>query len=596
MPSPNLPENVDSSYPDEPTDPSVEIHQEHHDEIHKMLNKLDTNLRDGSQSDGDVPVYRTASGTYVPEPVSGTQGPQGVPGADGADGVGYLDRGAWNSGTTYHIHTFNDPDAYEIVRFNGARFKCLLTNTNVPPDPTGDTATWEMFVDRGADGVDGQNGEIGPTGPQGDPGVPGPSQSVAAPPASVSGVVTFDVVDADAFPITLADDAEFNLRDTSGATHSAITFRLIMGAGGPYTIDWPDIPSGGWRSTNNAVDGEPPDLTVMNDGDELVITVDQMHGSWRGYMPGSTSGGPTPPPPPGFPTLAMEYLASTYSRALRTIPAGGGAISWTGSAFASGFLADGATTNVLSAQIRPRSGAVAWVLLDKTASFAGALDPGVPVLDGYGVPSGGWIQIGTMLSHDFSPAPTGNGRLRRLTCFVAREIAPGAASGPTVTVPTPGVAGDSYEACAVYVVQTSVDVASSWITQAENTAITRGQDTGPSATTELPNKMRMPVSLTDAADRVIVGVYTNLNRNATGGPGGGVLVNDLVPETGAVKVGIGGVQIGGSPNCQLWALWDPSAFDTSTEATFTEGSLVATPDVTAASADWMAIGFAMEQA
>jgi hypothetical protein len=42
MAGPNLPVNVDTNNADSTTDPSVKLHQQHHDAIHAAVNRLDT--------------------------------------------------------------------------------------------------------------------------------------------------------------------------------------------------------------------------------------------------------------------------------------------------------------------------------------------------------------------------------------------------------------------------------------------------------------------------------------------------------------------------------------------------------------------------
>lgn len=67
MASSNLPVTVDSTYADSTDDPSIKIHQQHHDAIHKIVNLID---KDAVPTDGQVLVWSAASGTYVPKTVS----------------------------------------------------------------------------------------------------------------------------------------------------------------------------------------------------------------------------------------------------------------------------------------------------------------------------------------------------------------------------------------------------------------------------------------------------------------------------------------------------------------------------------------------
>jgi hypothetical protein len=60
---PNLPVNVDATYSDSGTDPSVQLHQQHHDLIHAILNRFD---KDATPTNGQGFIYSTATGLYAP--------------------------------------------------------------------------------------------------------------------------------------------------------------------------------------------------------------------------------------------------------------------------------------------------------------------------------------------------------------------------------------------------------------------------------------------------------------------------------------------------------------------------------------------------
>jgi hypothetical protein len=60
---PNLPTNVDSTYPGSAADPSVDLHQQHHDTLHRFANKFDVDATPGS---GQVLVWDAATNLYKP--------------------------------------------------------------------------------------------------------------------------------------------------------------------------------------------------------------------------------------------------------------------------------------------------------------------------------------------------------------------------------------------------------------------------------------------------------------------------------------------------------------------------------------------------
>lgn len=69
MAGPNLPVNVDTTYADSGTDPSVKLHQQHHDAIHAAVNKISTT----APQNGQVPV--ATNGVYEPSTISVTARP-----------------------------------------------------------------------------------------------------------------------------------------------------------------------------------------------------------------------------------------------------------------------------------------------------------------------------------------------------------------------------------------------------------------------------------------------------------------------------------------------------------------------------------------
>lgn len=54
MAAPNLPVNIDTTYVDDASDSSVKVHQQHHDEVHKVVNLFDDATPSTS---GSVPAW-----------------------------------------------------------------------------------------------------------------------------------------------------------------------------------------------------------------------------------------------------------------------------------------------------------------------------------------------------------------------------------------------------------------------------------------------------------------------------------------------------------------------------------------------------------
>lgn len=62
MPGLGLPTNLDTTYADDGTDPSVKAHQQYHDAIHGQVNQWDTATRE----DRDVFAFDIITGLFVP--------------------------------------------------------------------------------------------------------------------------------------------------------------------------------------------------------------------------------------------------------------------------------------------------------------------------------------------------------------------------------------------------------------------------------------------------------------------------------------------------------------------------------------------------
>ena len=98
----SLPVNVDSTYADSGSDPTVQLHQQHHDAIHKIVNLFD---KDATASQGQTWMWDSASSLYLPQGV--------VVNAQ--------------SGTTY---TLVLSDAFKQVQFSNAGGITLTIPTN----------------------------------------------------------------------------------------------------------------------------------------------------------------------------------------------------------------------------------------------------------------------------------------------------------------------------------------------------------------------------------------------------------------------------------------------------------------------------------
>jgi len=73
MAGPNLPVNVDATYADSGTDTTVKLHQQHHDAIHDIVNKIDTAV--GTAVTGDVLTWNgTVYGPEAPDTGGGGGG------------------------------------------------------------------------------------------------------------------------------------------------------------------------------------------------------------------------------------------------------------------------------------------------------------------------------------------------------------------------------------------------------------------------------------------------------------------------------------------------------------------------------------------
>lgn len=101
------------------------------------------------------------AGTPIVQGPVGPEGPQGVQGPAGPKGVN--PRGVWSSAATYEVD--------DLVRFGGAEWRALRTNTNVTPEEAA-SLDWTLFVDVGG------SGPQGPEGPQGQQGPVGPAGTI----------------------------------------------------------------------------------------------------------------------------------------------------------------------------------------------------------------------------------------------------------------------------------------------------------------------------------------------------------------------------------------------------------------------------------
>lgn len=96
----------------------------------------------------------------VPAPGGGTPGPTGPTGADGGDGTngtdgtngqGFLNRGAYDAGWTYH--------AYDVITSGGSTYLVVATTTGNAPPGGGYYLLWASKGDKGDTGNTGAAGE-----------------------------------------------------------------------------------------------------------------------------------------------------------------------------------------------------------------------------------------------------------------------------------------------------------------------------------------------------------------------------------------------------------------------------------------------------
>lgn len=515
MPSRDLPVNIESQYADSLTDPSRKIHQGHHDVIHAFVNLFD----DGAPPDGAVFFYVAATGlwTAIDPAISGSPGPQGD------TGVGFSIIGDWNSGTTYH--QVSVADVYELVRYSGHIYLCLVTNTNSVPDATpADTASWMVFVESGADGAPGADGSTGPQGATGSTGPPGPSEEVLASIIDVAGTYTMDAGDATGYVLTMTDDTTFSLADSSASAFSAVTLRLYQGTGAPYVATFPDVTF--W----NTADNNPPDLSALGDGDVTIIVFDQMAGVWFGHSRAASG----PPAPEVIPTLTIDStpLVAQADSTNKTIADRGDGL--------------GIITYTLGTSIQlgnKRGGSVAI-----TTTRSDSTMPAIPALAGMGAT---WVQG---VSRTW-----GTGTTRRCTTwFHARDAVSGTAAPLVVTILDTALA--AYSGCVALGYRTGGIVSDTWRSLCVSKGVQLAQ--GDATTVSTAPKVTLGAASNAANRGIVVEVQDSTDASTT----------PFTPEANWVVQGAPTLVAMTSPTICCRILYNSTAFDTTFTSTLGLGA------------------------
>jgi hypothetical protein len=452
-----LPVNTDSAYADDATHPSVKIHQGHHDILHAFADLFE---QSETFTDGQTWVW---SGGRLQ---AGTAG-----GAAGPTGVGILYRGDWAVGTTYHAVTV--ASQYEIVRYHGSIYVCLVTNTGSTPGESAglpiDTTNWAVFVAAGQDGaagepgIDGANGDVGLTGRT---GPAGPSAETLEVEANAAGTLTLDVGTATYFYITPSADVTINFEDSLALPVGQCTIEFEQTAG-TWNITWDS------RITWLTSDGNPPDAPAVS-GDILVAVVWHRGNRWLGNAP---SGGVAATPPPiTYDDITAEMVLVDDHNANQTID--------------------------YSFGVTPQVGDGRLGIVD-VGTFRDTTDPPVPTL------SGGGVAVWTVAAT--TTFGTGSNR-RRLTRFVGWQAVADAGS-PFIV----GIGGVDHVGCLLSAKQTPVVPEAIYDLALANSIASKYDDAGQSGSTAAAG-LASPDS---ALSRTLTNVMLNSNT---------VTITDLVAD------------------------------------------------------------------
>lgn len=345
MAGPNLPVNIDTTYGEDVGDASQQLHQQHHDAVHAIVNELDTAI--GTATDGDVLTYDSATGVYIPLANSANE---------------FIWEGAWVTSTAY---TAND-----VVSNLGSSYVCTSGHTSGASTEPGVGASWatvwDLLAEAGATGDTGDAGATGPAGPPGAQGVAGPVAEAVEIVAAAGTTLTCDAATASIYDITL-DQSSCAITLDGPSPAAAITLLLRQGSGGSKLATWPNAI---WPG------GTAPTLTTTAARIDIVTFV-KVQTADGPMWSGSTMGLNYTQGAAGYDTLSLAVLSTQPT------------------------VASTQTTDYVSAssyQLDDEAVGIAFVAL---ARPGGVDDPVVPTFSGGGASS--WTQGVTRVSGSADP-------------------------------------------------------------------------------------------------------------------------------------------------------------------------------------------------
>ncbi len=155
---------------------------------------------------------RSLTGAQGPTGTPGLQGPTGI---DGPTGSGFIWKGEWVFGTPYVIN--------DVVSYQGQSW---IATGNLPfYNPGYPGETWELMVEKGAQGSTGDPGFTGPTGPQGPTG----ADSTVQGPTGLFGPALFTLVTINGTPLYNSSNS-ITLNGYTGGVRSTETFSTTNNA------------------------------------------------------------------------------------------------------------------------------------------------------------------------------------------------------------------------------------------------------------------------------------------------------------------------------------------------------------------------------
>jgi hypothetical protein len=137
--------SVDTTYADSGTDPTVKLHQQHHDVLHAFANKFDT----ATPSNGNTLVWNSTTQLWVPGTTGGTPDHGTLPGLADDDHPQYYNQARGDA--RYGLKTVVDDLVADVAAIDAGTPVVVITDTAYaalnPPDPdtvyviTSDTVT-----------------------------------------------------------------------------------------------------------------------------------------------------------------------------------------------------------------------------------------------------------------------------------------------------------------------------------------------------------------------------------------------------------------------------------------------------------------------